>query len=107
MIFDNVENFSPVREVDLGGLSVRDTGHDLFHQASGAGIACASCHPESAEDGRVWQFSGQGARRTQSLHNGIAGTQPFHWDRKLSGMDKLTDEVRQAREQSEPCRSRQ
>lgn len=93
VIFDQVEVFSPGREVDLGGISVRDTGHDLFHQASGAGIACASCHPEGTEDGRVWQFSGQGARRTQSLNNGIADTQPFHWDGELSGMDKLMDEV--------------
>lgn len=88
-----VELFSPGREIQLGGISVRNTGHDLFHQASSSGIACASCHPEGAGDGRVWQFSGQGARRTQSLHNGIADTQPFHWDGELNGMDKLIDEV--------------
>jgi mono/diheme cytochrome c family protein len=65
--------------ISLGGDSVRDTGHDIFHQDAGGGIACASCHPEGAEDGHVWHFSQLGSRRTQALHIGLDGTAPFHW----------------------------
>jgi hypothetical protein len=64
-------------EVPLGGASVADSAHDLFH--TGRAIACASCHPEGGEDGHVWHFSGFGPRRTQSLQVGLAGTAPFHW----------------------------
>lgn len=91
--FTTTGTFPGWREVDLGGISVRDTGHDIFNRDSGAGIACASCHPEGTEDGRVWKFSGIGSRRTQSLHNGLAETQPFHWDGDLGGMSALVDEV--------------
>jgi mono/diheme cytochrome c family protein len=70
-----------------------DTGHDLFHRDSGGGIACASCHPEGAEDGRVWRFSGIGDRRSQALHVGLEGTAPFHWDGDLDTLGALMDEV--------------
>src|SRR5205814_314753 len=33
-----------------------DTGHLIFHVNAGGGLACASCHPEGGEDGRVWNF---------------------------------------------------
>src|SRR5207244_3010320 len=68
------------RTVDLGGGSVFDTGHELFHRDAGAGIACASCHAEGGEDGRVWRFDPIGDRRTQAVHIGLKGTEPFHWD---------------------------
>ena len=64
----------------LPGDTRADTGHDLFHRDSGGGIACASCHPEGGEDGHVWHFQSVGPRRTQALHVGLAGTEPFHWD---------------------------
>lgn len=79
--------------IDLPGESRLDTGHDIFHRDSGGGIACASCHPEGAEDGHVWRFSGVGARRSQALHVGLEGTAPFHWDGDLRDVGALLDEV--------------
>ncbi|MEO6600360.1 MAG: hypothetical protein ABIQ16_10840, partial [Polyangiaceae bacterium] len=40
----------------LASDSRSDTGHFVFHANTGGGIACASCHPEGGEDGRVWNF---------------------------------------------------
>jgi mono/diheme cytochrome c family protein len=79
--------------ISLGGTSVRDTGHELFHRDTGAGIACASCHPEGGEDGHVWMFSDVGARRTQALHVGLRDTAPFHWAGELTDMTALVDDV--------------
>jgi hypothetical protein len=74
-----------------------DTGHAIFHANSGAGIACASCHPEGGDDGRVWTFTGKDGkpevRRTQNLRGGILPTAPFHWDGSLQNMDSLMTEV--------------
>jgi mono/diheme cytochrome c family protein len=79
--------------VGLGGDSVLDTGHELFHRDSGAGIACASCHPEGAEDGHVWHFNTVGARRTQALHVGLEGTAPFHWNGEERDLGHLMEDV--------------
>ena len=84
-------------QVPLGGNSTHDTGHEIFHRDAGAGIACASCHAEGAEDGHVWHFSGLGARRTQALHVGLAGTAPFHWSGDMDGIGTLVEEVLVAR----------
>jgi hypothetical protein len=65
--------------ITLSTESRADTGHALFHANSGGQIACASCHPEGSDDGRVWDFACQGPRRTQSLQVGLKGTEPFHW----------------------------
>jgi mono/diheme cytochrome c family protein len=70
-----------------------DTGHELFHRAAGAALACASCHPEGTDDGRVWTFSGMGARRTQYLRVGLEGTAPFHWDGTLANLGALMEDV--------------
>src|SRR5690606_28127086 len=35
--------------IELPGEPRRDTGHDLFHLDAGAGIACATCHPEGGD----------------------------------------------------------
>lgn len=64
-------------EIELGGASVRDTGHDVFHLDTGGAIACASCHPEGGDDGHVWTFSAIGAVRTQPLE-GVVGLTPYH-----------------------------
>lgn len=80
-------------EIPLGGGSVADTGHDLFHRDSGAGIACASCHAEGGDDGHTWRFSGLGVRRTQAMHVGLEGTAPFHWDGDLPDLGSLMTEV--------------
>jgi len=81
------------RIIELGGESVLDTGHEIFHRDTGAGIACASCHGEGGEDGRVWTFAGLGPRRTQALHVGLEGTAPFHWDGEMTDLGHLVSEV--------------
>jgi hypothetical protein len=81
------------RLIELGGDSVSDTGHALFHRDSGGGIACASCHAEGAEDGHTWNFKGQGLRRTQALHVGLAGTAPFHWAGDETDLNALMEDV--------------
>lgn len=88
----DVSSGEPTR-VPLGGNSTYDTGHEIFHRDAGAGIACASCHAEGAEDGHVWHFSGLGARRTQALHVGLQGTAPFHWSGDMDGIGTLVEEV--------------
>jgi mono/diheme cytochrome c family protein len=77
----------------LAADSRSDTGHFLFHANSGGGIACASCHPEGGEDGRVWNFVCAGPRRTQSMRGGIGPTAPFHWDGSELDMPRLLDDV--------------
>ena len=65
----------------------------LFSQNAGAGIACASCHPEGQDDGHTWQFEGLGARRTQNLSGGVASRAPFHWDGEFADLQGLMDDV--------------
>jgi mono/diheme cytochrome c family protein len=79
--------------IELGGASVRDTGHEIFHRDAGGGIACASCHAEGAEDGHTWTFVKLGVRRTQALHVGLEGTAPFHWSGDESDMGRLMEDV--------------
>jgi hypothetical protein len=79
--------------IALPGSAIEDTGHELFHLATLGGIACASCHPEGHEDGHTWQFSGIGARRTQTIGGGILGTEPFHWDGDMTNFDTLAHQV--------------
>ena len=79
--------------VTLPGASREDTGHAIFHADSGAGIACASCHPEGGEDGRTWTFSNSGKRRTQSLRGGVMETAPFHWDGDMANLSRIVDVV--------------
>jgi hypothetical protein len=70
-----------------------DTGHMIFHANAGGGLACASCHPEGGEDGRVWNFACAGLRRTQSIRGGISATAPFHWDGSEPTFSHLMDDV--------------
>jgi hypothetical protein len=79
--------------VALPGRDVFDTGHELFLGDAGGGIACASCHLEGGEDGKVWTFEGIGPRRTQDIRGGILGTEPFHWDGDMSSFQHLASEV--------------
>jgi mono/diheme cytochrome c family protein len=92
LVFDDVQSLTP-REILLPGDSVLDTGHEIFHRDGGGGIACASCHVEGTDDGRTWNFAPIGARRTQAIDVGLAGTEPFHWDGSLPTLDKLMNEV--------------
>jgi mono/diheme cytochrome c family protein len=79
-------------EIPLPGVERKDTGHDLFHEDAGGGIACASCHAEGGEDGVTWSFE-FGLRRTQDLRGGLIGTEPFHWSGDMATFAELTHEV--------------
>ena len=79
--------------VDLGGAPRYDTGHAVFHANSGAFLACASCHPEGGDDGRVWSFGRIGPRRTPAMNGHLLGTEPFHWDGDMNDLGHLMDEV--------------
>ena len=84
---------TPARRSALASDSRADTGHFIFHVNAGGGLACASCHPEGGEDGRVWNFVCTGARRTQSIRGGISDTAPFHWDGSELDFSRLMDDV--------------
>jgi mono/diheme cytochrome c family protein len=79
--------------IKLSHTSRFDTGHDLYHRATTARVACASCHPEGTDDGHVWQFEKIGARRTQSPEVGLEGSAPFHWDGDMTDFQTLSNEV--------------
>jgi hypothetical protein len=85
------------RQVVLSADDRSDVGLDIFHTSSGAGLACASCHPEGGDDGRVWKFldvKGKSEeRRTQNLRGGILATAPFHWNGDLPTLGALMAEV--------------
>ncbi len=83
---------SVATEVGLPGFSVESTGHTLFHRATFANIACASCHPEAGDDEHVWNFA-EGARRTPTLRGGLRGTAPFHWSGDQQNMSALIQDV--------------
>ncbi|MDP2271684.1 MAG: hypothetical protein Q8N23_01400 [Archangium sp.] len=80
----------------LGGGASISTGHELFHRATPANVACASCHPEAGEDGHTWPFF-EGARRTPTLRGGIGGTAPFHWVGDMTDMNTLMGNVMSVR----------
>ncbi|MGK3968030.1 c-type cytochrome [Sorangium sp. So ce118] len=85
--------------LDLPGESRLDDAHALFH-GSGSGslsVACASCHPEGHEDGRIWNFQPLGPRRTQSVAGGVLATAPLHWDGDLGDFTAFMREVLEKR----------
>jgi mono/diheme cytochrome c family protein len=67
----------------------------VFHANAGGFVACASCHVEGDDDGRVWSFecSATGARRTQTLQAGLRGTEPLHWAGDEATIDQLMADV--------------
>jgi hypothetical protein len=79
--------------ITLSTVSRSDTGHSVFHANSGGFLACASCHAEGNDDGRIWNFTCEGKRRTQSLQTGLAGTEPFHWSGDETNFAKLMTDV--------------
>ncbi|MEP6655140.1 MAG: hypothetical protein ABJA82_17380, partial [Myxococcales bacterium] len=83
--------------IELSPLRRQDTGHLLFHMNAGVGLACASCHAEGDDDGRVWNFACSGPRRTQSLRTGIRGTEPLHWDGDERDFPQLVRDIFTAR----------
>lgn len=78
---------------DPPGLWVRGSDERLFHSDPGAGLACASCHPEGQDDGHVWSFVGLGPRRTQNLSGGVTERGPFHWDAEFESLGDLMEDV--------------
>jgi hypothetical protein len=72
-------------------------GLRTFYMGTKGGIACASCHPEGGDDGRVWQFDGLGPRRTQNLRGGVLARAPFHWSGDIANMDMLATVVFEGR----------
>jgi len=89
--------------ISLPGSSVSTAGHTVFHTAPGlSSIACASCHPEGGDDGRVWQFDNLGPRRTQNLRGGVMARMPFHWSGDVPDMDALVSVVLVGRMGGEP-----
>jgi hypothetical protein len=81
-----------------------DPAFALFHRRAGAGIACASCHPEGVDDGQTWSFD-VGDRRTQSVRAALTGTAPYHWDGEFGTFGALVDEVLVGRMAGEPVSS--
>jgi cytochrome c peroxidase len=79
--------------IPLPGAPRQHTGHRIFHTDSGGGIACASCHPEAREDGRVWNFFPVGPRRTMSVSGGILSRAPYHWSGDEPTLGALMDDV--------------
>ena len=88
--------------IPLASDSREDTGHAIFHSNSGSGIACASCHGEGGDDGHVWTFDTEGARRTPSLRGTLAGTAPYHWNGEMADISVLADTVMTGRMNGPP-----
>jgi mono/diheme cytochrome c family protein len=95
-----VQSREPALLVLRGGVTITlstqsrlDTGHRVFHSNAGGFLACASCHAEGNDDGRVWDFTCAGKRRTQSLQTGLRGTEPFHWSGDETDFSKLMNDV--------------
>lgn len=74
-----------------GARPVTDSGHIFFHSATPSALACASCHPEGGEDGRVWNFLPEGPRRTQPLRGAISQTAPLHWNGDRRDLNHVMD----------------
>jgi len=109
-----LQDGSAFERIELPGASTLHSGHESFHTAASmanarvlgavagmaapeeffapADLACASCHPEGREDGRVWHFD-IGPRRTQSVAGGILSTAPFHWSGDQDHLGALLQEV--------------
>jgi cytochrome c553 len=95
--------------MSIGDEVRRDTGQEVFHAMTDSFLACASCHPEGGDDGRVWAFDRIGRRRTPPVRGGIMDTAPFHWDGDMRSFAHLTSEVftgRMAGNQLTPEQSR-
>jgi hypothetical protein len=85
--------FAIADSIVLSDTNTEHRGHEYFHAMTGAGVACASCHPEAGDDGRAWRFQTIGARRTQTMRGGILGTEPFHWDGDMTSFSTLLSHV--------------
>jgi YVTN family beta-propeller protein len=77
-------------------------GKALFYDASdprlalSGYIACASCHNEGGQDGRVWDFSqfGEGLRNTVILRGHGQGHGPLHWSANFDEIQDFENQIR-------------
>jgi cytochrome c peroxidase len=93
-VLDPASSFSSARwSALLPGEYGFDRGREVFHRMTGAGLACASCHPEGREDGLVWEFQQLGVRRTQHVGGHILERAPYHWDGDMTDLGRLMNEV--------------
>ncbi|MEO8842641.1 MAG: cytochrome c [Kofleriaceae bacterium] len=81
------------RTITLPGELGYDSGRNMFHEQTTAGLACASCHPEGRDDGLVWKFAELGPRRTQVLAGSILARAPYHWTGDQADLPTLMDDV--------------
>lgn len=95
----HVRNRVPLSRTEIPDLpTARIDGRVIFHHTTRSGFACASCHPEGGEDGRVWTFAPDGRRRrTQPLWGGITTSAPFHWSGDFAHFNELAHTVFTAR----------
>jgi hypothetical protein len=89
--------FNEYMTIPLPGSDTSNDGLDVFYTGTKGGIACASCHPEAGDDGRVWQFANIGLRRTQNLRGGVMARTPFHWSGDIPDMNNLVSVVFESR----------
>ncbi|MBP9111953.1 MAG: c-type cytochrome [Polyangiaceae bacterium] len=86
------DNLVRIKTIPLAQDSVEDTGHAIFHTNAGGGVACAGCHLEGGDDGRVWKFFGR-PRKTMSLLGTVNDTAPYHWDESDKSLGEVLDSV--------------
>lgn len=79
--------------VMVGSEIVEGPGSRLFHEDSGLGLLCTSCHAEGQDDGHTWDFGDRGMRRTQNLSGGLTTRQSFHWDAEFGTFQALVDDT--------------
>ncbi len=93
----DTESLENMGSIDLGGpsrITVARQGRRLFNNASHTfqnQYSCYTCHPDTHEDGLVYNMSGKNMGRnvtnTQSLRE-IGGTAPFKWNGKNQSVYK-------------------
>lgn len=66
---------------------------ERFHGDPGAGVSCASCHPEAQDDAHTWRFEDGRVRRTQNLAGGMTARGALHWQGEHATFAALMDEV--------------
>jgi mono/diheme cytochrome c family protein len=93
LVFIDLDASASLAFVSLSSISREDSGLRVFHSNAGQNIACASCHPEGRDDGRVWNFNGLGQRRTPSLRGTIKDTAPYHWGGEMNDLPTLIRQV--------------
>lgn len=88
--YDGSRSGALLRTLTLDPEETRDAAQALFHSDTGAGVTCASCHPEGEDDGRVWRLEGVGLRRTPTLRGGLLATAPFNWEGDAANLHVAT-----------------